>query len=76
MKRICFLLTFFLTGFSFVANQQSLRNTYLVACNNEIFEIHLEPEPEGPEFSEEPGESGFRQPGLVYTKDFICSISE
>jgi len=74
MKRICFLLTFFLTGFSLVANQQSLRNTYLLACSDGVYEINLEPKASGEALSEEAEETHFMQPGLAHAGNFICSI--
>ena len=39
MKRICYLLTFFLTGFTLVANEKSHLNTNLFACNAEVYQL-------------------------------------
>ena len=76
MKRICFLLTFFLTGFSLVTNKESLRNTYLLACNEEVYEIHLESKADSQELSEETSEAGFVHNSFAHTGNLICSISK
>ena len=76
MKRICYLLTFFLTGFSIATNEHAVRNTFLLADSEEVSELELDFEVECKELFNAENEPGIIRNSFGQTSLFICSIKK